>query len=91
MYIVLDHDLEPEGRMIKGGDQQQHQQDRRQRLADPGLHGVVIGADQADHGDHEPQRQRHQGQRADPLHQPVLDALFGRAEADRPAERRTHP
>ena len=52
--IVLDHDLQPERGVIEGRDQQQHQQNRRQRTADPIPHTVDIGADEPNNGDHEP-------------------------------------
>ena len=89
--VILDDDLQPEGGVVEGRDQQQHQQDRRQRAGDPVLHGLEIGADQPDHRADEPQGQRHQRDRGDPLSPPVLDAFLGRAQPDGPAERRAHP
>ena len=87
--VILDDDLQPERAVIEGGgDQQQTSRTAGTGLSSPVDDGVEIGAGQPDDRDHEPQGQRHQRDRRDPLRPPVLDAFLRRAEPDRPAQRR---
>ena len=52
--VILDHDLQPERAVIESRDQQQHEQDRRQRLAKPVHQDAMLRASQANDGRDEP-------------------------------------
>src|SRR5690606_23193958 len=88
VHAVLDHDLQAELGMPEHGDQEHREDDRVPGPRDDGAGGFQVGADQGDQGPDEPDRQRREHDRGDPLGPEVLGARLARAQPAGALERR---
>src|SRR5690606_7464264 len=85
--VVLDHDLQAQAGMPEQRDHEGGQQAGAPGTGDGGTDGFTIGADQAGGEHREPGRQQGQGDGADALRPPVVDAVLGGAQALGPGQR----
>jgi len=86
MDVILDQDLQAEACVPERADDQQDHRRRADRIGEPlGDRAVIIGG-QHQEADQQPQHQHQVADRGEPLEQPVMRALVGRAEAAHAAD-----